>query len=80
MSGPSGRTTMGSEHFSYELELCDPANAAGVLRQHVDQVIEDGTFGWALGHNRPIAPACKPGGNSWRQRLGWNTKSGHRMR
>jgi len=43
-----------SEDFSYQIDLCDPPLEAATLGQFVDQVIEDGTFGWALGRNRPL--------------------------
>jgi len=51
-----------SEDFSYQLELCDPACEAATLGQFVDQVIEDGTFGWALGRNRPFLQPVSQGG------------------
>ena len=57
-----GYFLVNSEDFSYELELCDPATEAAVLRQHVDQVIEDGTFGWALGQNRALLQPVILGG------------------
>jgi signal transduction histidine kinase len=49
------------EDFSYQLALCDPPDAAAALRQIVDQFIEDGTFGWALGRNRPLLQPVSEG-------------------
>jgi len=51
-----------SEDFSYQLELCDPAAETAALRQHVDRAIEDGIFGWALGHNRALIQPADHGG------------------
>jgi signal transduction histidine kinase len=56
-----GYFLVASEDFAYELELCDPATEAAALRQYVEQVIEDGTFGWALGRNSPFLQPVSQG-------------------
>jgi len=49
-----GFLLVSSEDFSYQLDLCEPAAEAASLRRYVDQVVEDGTFGWAVGNNRVL--------------------------
>jgi signal transduction histidine kinase/HPt (histidine-containing phosphotransfer) domain-containing protein/AmiR/NasT family two-component response regulator len=50
-----------SEDFSYRLELCDPAVETAALRQYVERAIEEGIFGWALGHNRALIQPAQNG-------------------
>ena len=50
-----------SEDFSYQLDLCDPATETATLHQYVDRVVEDGTFGWAVGNNRILLQPADQG-------------------
>ena len=50
----TGFYLVNSDDFSYQLAFCDPPEEEPALRREVDQSIESGEFGWALGHNRAL--------------------------
>ena len=43
-----------ADDASFNLTVCDPADAGVAIRREIDARIQDGTFAWALNQNHPV--------------------------